>query len=319
MSERPDERAGGRVLLLLALLATGALWLEHHLGFGIARLGGVAVVLGLWGSMEKLAGSLGQQSALRQFVERIIKSPLQRGFRYAAEPGPLRVVIVVLAVLMATVSSVTVVKEAAGETALVTIAPLDPPGRPRSGRLGTEQPQVRFRPVLTSPFGRLFRIDAEGYAPAAIPVYPLVGRRVVLGRDLAPSPAVLFRPFVLGTSALHDGAVFRVRRVSARGDEVVASDTGHAAAFWLGRMDRVTESMLTAWGLELQAERAPESEQARFLAMWRKPRHLAMPGELGPSDRLVAEILEGDRIVSRIELTLRGERFVDVMLEDVPE
>ncbi len=318
MSERSDEPAGGRVLLLLALLATGALWLEHHLGFGIARLGGVAVALGLWGSVEKLAGSLGQTSAVRKFVERTIKSPLQSLFRFGARPGPLRVVIVILAVLMATVSSITVVREAAVEASMVTIAPLDPPGGTRTGKLGPEG-QVRFRPVITSPFGRLFRVDADGYAPATIPVYPLLGRRVVLGRDLAPSPAVLFRPFVLGTSALHDGAVFRVRRLTGPGDEIVASDTGHAASFWIGRSDRVTDAMLGSWGLELQAEHAPEAERGRLLGMWRRPRQLAMRGELSPTDRLVAEILEGDRVVSRVELTLRGERFVDVMLDDVPE
>lgn len=312
-----DPSAGGRVILLLMMVVTAGLWLEHHLGLGIAKLGAVALVVGALGAVAKLVSWLGQKSTVGSFIDSKVKSPLRAILRGGSSPRPLRVIGAVLALLMATLSSVTVVSDTPEQAVTVSIAALDPPGRSRTESLIPGKPLVRFHPVVTSPFGRLFRVEATGYVTASLTVYPLVGRQVRLGRDLIPSPSVLFRPFVEGVSALKDGAVFRVSRVGANGLEPVATDSGTAASFLVGRPQPVTDAQMQFWSLELDAAGAPAGERARMLMLWKNPRQLTALRGLAPNDRLVAEITLRDRVCAHAEITLTGERLMDVLLMDV--
>jgi hypothetical protein len=218
---------------------------------------------------------------------------------------------------MATLSSVTVRSDAPEDRGAVSIAAVDAEGAPRVDTLVPGR-TVRFLPVITSPFGREFRVDAAGYAPASVLVYPLISRRVVLGRDLAATPSVLFRPFEEGAIGMLDGGVFRVSRRRGQSADLVATDSGLAASFLLGRSAAVTESMIGLWGLELDALAVQQAPRGQLLKLWRSPRRLAPTSQLAPNDRLVAEIVVNGKVKSRAEVTLSGGPLIDVLMQDVP-
>jgi hypothetical protein len=315
----PDSSQAGRVVAVLAVLSLGALWLQHHIGFEFKNLGVVALIGGAWGIVGELADLLGEESGIRKFAETVFRAPLRKVLLYLARPVPLYVATGLLALAMATLASVTVRSEMPGEQLAVSLATLDEAGAPRTATMSADHPIVRFRPVLTSPFGRLYQVDAEGYVPAQLTVFPFVGREVLLGRDLVTAPSVLFRPFAEGIVALQDGAVFSVTRVRGGKEEqlVADSDSGSAAAFLLGRPKPISDAMLVFWNLEATASQAPDAIKARLLLLWRTPKQLTMRGELSPRDCLVAEIRLHNRLKARAVVALAGAPFVDVLMQDV--
>jgi hypothetical protein len=298
------------------MLATASLWMQHHLGFELKKLGILALVGVIWGAMGKLADWFGVKSTLGGFVDSYIRAPLRGLLHRGVRSGTLRIFGGALAVLMAILSSVTVRSEVPDDRGAVSIAPVDAGGKARVDSLRPGRP-VRFLPVITSPFGREFRVDADGYLPASVTVYPLISRRVLLGRDLAAAPSVLFRPFEEGAVALLGRGVFRVTRVRGIATEVVASDSGHAASFMLGRSRAVTDAMMGLWGLELDAIPVSGKPKAQLLMLWRRPRQLATPIKLAPNDRLVAEVLVRGKVRARAEVTLSGSPLMDVLMQDV--
>lgn len=300
------------------MLAIGALWLQHHLGFEFQKLGWVTLVGLLWGCMEKLAGWIGAKPAIDQEAGRLFKAPLRGLLHLLARPVPLNLIGGLLALLMATVSSVSVRSDAVGERSTVSLLSLEERGTARTGKLSPDAPLVRFL-LATSPFGRVYQVDAEGYVPAQLTVYPLIGRQVLLGRDLGLSPSVLFRPFAEGMAALSDGAVFTVTRL--RGDSaerlVAAADSGAATSFRLGRPKPISDAMVVSWTLEATASGAPETARAGMLITWRNPKQLTMRGELNPRDCLLAEIRLHDKLKARALVTLSDAPLVDVLLPDI--
>lgn len=315
----PDPGLARRVVAVLAVLSLAALWLQHHIGFEFKDLGIVALAGAVWGGIGQLAEVFDEKWGIGKLARNIFKAPLRASLLFLAEPVPLYCFIGLLAFVMATLSSVTVRSDVPGEQATISLATLDEAGTPRTQAMTADQPVVRFRPVLTSPFGRLYKIDAEGYVPTQLSVFPFVGRQVLLGRDLVASPSVLFRPFAEGIAALEDGAVFSVKRVRGGKEEqiVVDTDSGTASAFLLGRPKPISDAMMMFWNLEATASQAPEPIKAKFLLLWRSPKQVTMRGELAPHDCLVAEIRLHDKLKARGVTVLADASFADVLMQDV--
>jgi hypothetical protein len=317
--QNPEPGEGRRVALLLAVLSLGALWLQHHLGFELKELGVVAIIGAVWGGIGELAELFDEESGIGKAIDAVFKTPLRATLLFLARPRPFAIIVGLLALAMATLSSVAVRSEVTGEESSVSLATVDEAGAPRTGKLTADEPVVRFRPVLTSPFGRLYRVDAEGYVPTQLTVFPFVGRQVLLGRDLVTSPSVLFRPFAEGIVALRDGGVFSVKRVRGGKEEplVVDSDSGSASAFLLGRFKPISDAMMMLWNLEVTASQAPDPIKAQMLILWRSPKALSIRGELAPRDCLVAEIRLHDQLRARGIAMLADAPLVDVLMQDV--
>ena len=314
-----DPGQARRVVAVLALLSLGGLWLQHHLGFDFKDLGIVALTGAVWGGIGQLAQLFDEESGIGKLVDTVFKAPLRAGLLFLAQPVALYCSSGLLALMMVTLSSVTIRSDVPGEHATISLATLDEPGSPQTQTMSVDQPVVHFRPVLTSPFGRLYQLDADGYVPVQLSVFPFVGRQVLLGRDLRPSPSVLFRPFAEGAAALEDGAVFSVKRVRAGKEEqlVTESDSGSKSAFLLGRPKPISDAMMMFWNLEASASQAPEAVKAQLVILWRSPKQVTMRGELAPHDCLVAEIRLHDKLKARGVAMLADEPFADVLMQDV--
>jgi hypothetical protein len=301
------------------VIAIGALWLQHHIGFKLGELGVVALAGAVWSGIGELAELFDEESGIGKAVDAVFKTPIRGLLLFLARPRPFATLTGLLVLTMATLSSVTVRSDAPGEESSVSLATLDDRGAPRTSKLSADEPVARFRPVLTSPFGRLYRVGAEGYLPAQVNVFPLVGRQILLGRDLVASPSVLFRPFAEGIAALRDSAVFSVKRIRAGNEESLAVSPGSnsASAFLLGRAKPVSDVMMMLWNLEVTAGQAPDDIKAQMLILWRSPKQLTLRSELAPRDCLIAEIRLHDQLRARGIAMLSDAPLVDVLMQDV--
>ncbi|MGH7469519.1 MAG: hypothetical protein ACRENP_16330 [Longimicrobiales bacterium] len=310
--QRSGDRAGEpllwRVVALIGLLTIADLWASHHMGWGVRNPGALAVVLAVLGAMGKLVG--------RAFPNEVkqVSGRIASQVRSLASDSVLAIVGLALLLVVSTFSSVIVLPESAVDAQSVQLIGLDDADAKMSERAAARGELIRFR-VRTNPFGRAVRLDAPGYVPAAFTVYPVVGLKVRLGQDMAPSPSVLFRPGVDGISALGDGATFRVRRVSGADTTVVATGTGRGS-FLLGRQRAITSELVADWDRELQAMGAPPSALADMIRLWKKPIAIRASASLAPDDVLIAEVLMRDVVVSRAEITIWPDRLIDVAMAD---
>ncbi len=309
----------GRIVAFLAIVAVAALWLQHHLGFELEKLGVIAIATAAWGVMGKVADWVGEKSAMGRFIDAWFKTPLRAVLRYMTRPAPLYGTAVVVGVLMATVSSVTVRSSVPGERAAVSLASLDSRRTPRADTLTRDKATVRFLPILTSPFGRVYEVDADGYVASQVTVYPLVSRQVVLGRDLAASPSVLFRPFDEGVVALEDSADFRVSRLRDGHWERLADyhAGGVASSFLIGARKPISDAAMVVWVLEAAANGAPEMARSKLLVTWRAPKSVPIQVELHPRDCLLAEIRLHGNLKERAVVPLSNDPLIDVLMQAV--
>jgi hypothetical protein len=309
----------GRIVAFLAIVAVAALWLQHHLGFEFEKLGVIAIATAAWGVMGKVADWVGEKSAMGRFIDAWFKTPLRVVLRYMTRPAQLYGTAVLVGVLMATVSSVTVRSSAPGERAAVSLASLDSRRTPRTDTLTRDKAAVRFLPILTSPFGRIYEVDADGYVPTQVTVYPLVSRQVILGRDLAAAPSVLFRPFDEGVVALEDSADFQVSRLRDGQWERLAEyhAGGVASSFLIGARKPISDAAMVVWALEAAANGAPEMARSKLLVTWRTPKSVPIRVELHPRDCLLAEIRLHGNLKERAVVPLSNDPLIDVLMQAV--
>lgn len=302
--------------LALVLLVLGAnLWASYHLGIGLDNPGWiaglVAVVSGAVALVEKLFGeSIGDEA----------QSRMQSLTRSALSPAVIVILYLAALIVMLTTSSVMVIAESPGEGSRVTVAPLDEPDATRDGSVGSEGDLARFF-VLSSPFGRPFRVTASGYVPATFDVYPFVGRKVRLGTDLPVSPSVLFRPPVLALRSLGGGGSFKVWD-AANPDEPIAAIAGTRSSFLLGRRYSLPAEWIGDWELELARDLGDEPAMrpmvAETLLEWKRPTMLESEASVGPGSTLIAEVwTRADKVAARAEVTLGTERLIDVPMREV--
>jgi hypothetical protein len=304
-----------RALAFAALLTFIYLWTSHHLGWKTPLSPGwVGVVLGAALPSWKLI-----ERALTKAEKEQVGDRARHAFRGVLRPAWVLVVLaLVTAVVAVTVSSVLVIPESGAARGGVAVHPLDGPARGDPVEIDG-RPALRFT-VLTTPFGRMHTVRADGYIPTPVVVFPLVGARVRLGRDVPPSPSLLLRPSVAGLGFLEDGGHVRVRRVRGDTAEIAHGGEGHRGSLALGRTGNVPGEMVTDWERQLVAAGATPVIVARTLSEWRQVQPLRLDGDasLAPGDIIIAEILTpAPRVVARGEVTLGTERLVHLFLEDI--
>jgi hypothetical protein len=174
------------------------------------------------------------------------------------------------------------------------------------------------------------RLAVDGYVPTAIDVYPLLGRRVVLGSDVRPSPSVLLRVPVGVEEQLGRDTRLVVRRLGSPGStssDVVAEATTEKrpGAFLLGRRREIPAALRGPWEDELEADGASRRDpgtatiRARMLRAWRNPAPLATGVSLEPGMVLDAQLLAPGGMVARAIVNVGTEPFVDAPLRPPEE
>ncbi|MCL4498797.1 MAG: hypothetical protein M1335_00935 [Chloroflexi bacterium] len=188
--------------------------------------------------------------------------------------------------------------------------------------LGLEKAGARFCWLRTSPFGRPYRLAVDGYLEEVVAVYPIVGLKVLLDRDLRRSPSVLFRPQAEAIKSLASGGTFSVTwRVGAGpAKEFVPPQHGHQGSFLVGRSQSIPAATVKTWKLELVGGGVEEPALSQIILGWTRPRVVEPAIPPAPGMTLVAEIRSRKgKVVARSEIELGTEVLVDVPLLTLPE
>jgi hypothetical protein len=302
-----------RVLGLLALVIGVSLWFDHHLGVRIADAKIVsmisAAVAGALGLLAKLLSDP-EKAHLTTRGTRILRSALWAPLLIAAW--------LVALVLGLTLSSVTVVAEAEGKSFKAALTPGVEPRAPDKSAYYESENGVLRRVVPTNPFGRVMRLSVPGYIPTTLDVYPLAGRRVVLGTDMLPSPSVLLRLPAQAHGQHAEGTFFVVRRVVGDQRTQIARlpRKQNTSAFLFGRPREVPSSLRRDWDIDLEAEGVMRgsAERATMLKEWRDPTPLETGVTPEPGMTIDAELLAPAGVVASAMFVLGREPFQDVVL-----
>lgn len=301
-----------RALALFVLLVLADLWGYHHFGVGLRNIGVPVWIAAAIGAATKIAGLIVGDDKVREltatFADRV-----RRFLHPLVTPGVLGFVAAVLASLMLTISSVTIVSDTAGEDTRVAVTPLEerPTGTARTLKRDAGVTRIV---VATTPFGRIFRVAASGYVGGTFTVYPPVGLRLMLGTDLPALSTALFRPDPNLLGYLADGAELRVYRVGGGADSLVAADTGHSGSFLLGRPRAIKSELIEEWTRELTAAGADPASIAQAITLWKHQTPLSTTSQFSPGDRLRAEVRMNGTLVGAGEVMLGADPLLDVPL-----
>jgi len=310
-SKDPSASFMPRALALIVLVVVLDMWGSHHLGIGFRNPGVLAGALAVIGYAVKLVGKLVPKSEREHSSQRLIDS-----IRSLFTTRVLVGLGVAVALLMTSVSSVTVLGDAADAHVRVSVYPVDAPDQVRQDSLRSAPGLIRFA-VLPSVFGRPFRVEASGYVPATFDVYPVTGRKIRLGQDMAVAPTVLLRPSIKALRSLAGGGSLRVYRVDGAGKRLLADTTGlRPAAYYIGRPQPASESMVGDWERQLSGQ-ADQAVIDQTVLAWKRPVALAVTS-VAPGASLVAEIVSrAGKTVARAEVVVGEGRLADVPFMDV--
>jgi hypothetical protein len=307
-----------RLVAWVVLMGTVSLWCGHHLGLEPGNASALAVLSGAFtaaiGSLDTLLGKGASQSLLWQ---------LHASAKHLFS-APVLIALHVLALAVAlTVSSVTVMSASAVATPLkVSISPPDSGSSSDNKLLGSTEDgnPVRFR-VFTSPRGRQYIVKADGFVPHRCTVYPIIGCRLTLGKEVPHARFALLRvPSIV--YGLLPGGTIRVQQIAS--GQVVAAyripDTDIPRAFVLGANASIPGTLSESWVRELADEGIQDEQQkARILIEWGRPHCIDAESQLNSGDQLRAELMNRvNQLVAQVSFTVSEEGFVDRRLEYVP-
>jgi hypothetical protein len=155
---------------------------------------------------------------------------------------------------------------------------------------------------FTSPFGRPFSLDVEGYLNYSFDLYPWVGEKIRVSSDLTVSPSALIRLPQRLMVQVQGGRIV----VASGGREVAActTDAGHAALL-VGQSMPVFSTFIDKWRYEFVADSIPEQVAARSILSW-----WDRPIVVRPAVPLVPGMVIEASFFNRKGLLLASETFI---------
>jgi len=304
-----------RIAALVVILASADLWLAYHVGVGTDNTAVLSVaVMALMGA-AKLVGKLPDPQQQKHVAD-----SLRAFFRPVLWTPVLMVLAIIGLVVVLTLTSVTVVPRTEGTPVHACITPV-------TGKEATEfstdgSGKLARALVATSPFGRPFRLEVDGYLPAIIRVYPIIGTVVRPSNDLRRSPSILFRPPWSVFSSLLNGGTIRILEGSSAPRKLIAEAGDYRGSFLLGDAKGIPTSLRSQWQLELAAANLRPKDAAATLLDWSQFKRLTLDPNvmLVPGATLEAEIrTRADKPVARVVVTVGNEELVDVPLLEVED
>jgi hypothetical protein len=227
----------------------------------------------------------------------------------------LFVLCLVCLVLGATISSVTVLADGELETAAVRLAAegTGAEGEKAKKRLSGPDSVVTFL-ALTTPFGRPYYVEVDGYIRESFDLYPLVGKKIRVRRDLSVSPSLLVRVPTGKHALLRVGAI-RIRIDKGKEETVDLKDG--SASLLVGRRSGIPELFYERWKLEMIALGMQEPVSARSILQWSNATFFKRTLKRGMI--LKAQFLDANgKVHAEAKTTLSDDKISDVLLSILP-
>jgi len=285
--EKPPEPLPQALALRLGWLAVVLLlvyvWFQQNLGTSTQALvlvstGSAAVLSALGWVYGKKELEAGLKGAVRRRLDRWLTVPV------------LSAATLFVVVFGTLVTSVKVLSESAGGTLRVRVAPEGAAESDDGGDTRVLRGPGEVASVLcfTAPLGRAFFVDVSGYQRHSFDVYPWIGKRIRVERDLARAPSLLVRVPAPKQSLLPGGRIelwTKGERAERIGLYTTSKDAG-AALF--GHRPPIPESFVATWEREVLARELTGFGAARTILAWQRPGHAPTSQPLVPGMELTA-------------------------------
>jgi len=281
----PDPRALALRLAWLALvLLLAYVWYQQNLGAStpslvLASSASAAVLSALGWVYGKKEIDAGLKGAVRRRLDRLLTVPV------------LCAATLLVLVFGTLVTSVKVFSEGSGGTLRVRVAP---EGAAQSDggdmRVLRGPGEVASIFCFTAPLGRAFFVDVTSYQRHSFDLYPWIGARIRVERDLARAPSLLVRVPSRSQSLLPGGRIELWTR-GGRAERIAQCMTSEdAGAALFGQRPPIPESFVATWERELRAGGLPDTDAnaARAILSWQRPKHGSTSEALVPGMELTA-------------------------------
>lgn len=292
---------GLRVVVLVTLLVIISSWSSRHLGTALPGLALVGV-----GLLKKFYDFVG--GAEKEVHENRLRSVAL----FLLGDAFLAIFCLVTLFGCAFISSVTVMSAGVPAVAEVRVAPEGQmlPSDP-SGQLDGPASLERII-CLTSPLGRPYYLEVDGYQRYGFDLPAWSGAQVRLSEDLKRLPVVVLRV----------PAMF-IQNLGSCDVEIRAGDVGplriatqrERGALVLGRPLLAPAALLAEWRSELRAKEIPDPLRETLLRFWREPQPIPEVGTITPGTVVHAYLLnaDGGRIAGA-SFVVTGDEIQDVVL-----
>lgn len=303
------EHLTPRAVLLLIWLVLANVWSNRHLGIGWDKpiwsllLGALGVGFGLFEAAD--------QNLKKRWLGKIVACMVQTPI--------LATIYALLGITACFLTSVSIVNDPSGTAFAAMLASPDNPNIAllSEDNKGNPKEPLTLRPVWTTPLGKLYALQVDGYVPETISVYPVWGVTLRPDRDLRTAPSVLLR---LPTGSVSASARVKIWRKRAALSAILIADCHKPwSSILVGKPQPIPPKMVEDWRLhEVALGNRSVTVLAQLIAAWMNPKLLRPPDLLQPGDEIVAMAYNGsDQQLAVTQLLLTSERLQDAPMQTV--
>ena len=304
------ERPLRNLILFITLCFIINVWVSYHL----SKVSWMAVFLNLipvfLGVFSTVKGLFSDQEAVAY------KQRLRQVFRFFLHPLFLGLLIALVVGVGNFASSVTVYADGVPADLKFRItAEGEQPGK-FTRKVGKNNGVVSSL-LMSNPFGKSYFIEVEGYLRKSFELYPWVGKRIKIERDLAPSPSLYLR-LPGHFSQFQNGTM----KILLDGDTVETIKMGQDenASILLGKKKVTPAAWKEVWNnnLALSPVPIPPGLKEQIIAGWQNYQHQKLTFSLLPEQEIdVLFFNHIDRLILREKLVITKESFQDYLIRDI--
>lgn len=294
-----------RILILSLLLLIVNSWSLHHIGkdaINVFMANGplllIAIFNFLWGIFQKNDSKTGV-SKIYSWLTLFLRTPV------------LVLLFGIFLLAGSIVSSVTVMNSGTQDNLAVSLVPEGQPQTEKNRTQLSGPNDVRKFIRFTSPFGRAFYLEADGYLRHSFDLYPWFGKKIRITRDLSISPSILIRVPVSEQMGLSSGRIEVWEGQSKIAEQ--KTDRNHAAII-VGHNVAIPNAFFEKWNMEFTAYQVPPEAAALSLLRWQQPKVIRSKVPLSAGKKIVAKFFVNDVIRAKAEYEVKSKKIQDVLL-----
>lgn len=292
------------VLFVVGIFIVG-IWIDHHFSawpFFIGITYAAGTLYGLLGLLFKISNEPDETKS---------KQILQRVLLFFLKPVMLFILFTIIFVVGNSLSTVLVYADDVEEPISISVVSEDAADTP-AAILSKKDKQLYFT-RLTNPLGRTYHIEATGYVKKSFELYPWVGKKIDVEKDMQPVPSVFIR--VNGPPNLFQDGQFKIHSKKF-GTRTVPIAKGDIGALLIGRVKSFPESWAEKWEQKLNTYlKTDDALYPIILDGWRNYRHLDNVS-IEPGDTFELSVLSsGDAVVASGTITVTESAFQDYLIQ----
>lgn len=304
-----SENFWGRFIIFVVLIFLVNTWTLHHFDRNLWNLpivNGLLVLIAIGKFMLKSWGK-NRQKEFSQIIRRILY--------FFLEPPVLALFFGLFILASLLISSVTVLSSGLVENAGVY---LSPEGQRSSNKNSKDNDKlegpstvIRFT-RFTTPFGRPFYLEVEGFIRYSFDLYPWTGKTVRVTQDLQAEPSILIRIPTEVFDVVSRGKLEILLGGNRMPDMKCVVGSG---SILIGRDISLPPSFKENWKMQiLAAGNTNEVQTATYLSAWQNPQKINPDVSLMPGMKIEARLKIGDVVLARAEFQIGEEKIQDIKM-----